>query len=116
ADYLKLLPPKKDFSAQGIAYSCDVNEVNFFESSYSFGQRTRAFLKVQDGCDYNCSYCTIPLARGRSRSDTISHVVEQAHLLAGLGVKEIVLTGVNIGDFGIHDSIEGIRSETFFEL
>jgi threonylcarbamoyladenosine tRNA methylthiotransferase MtaB len=112
-DYLKTLPPKKLFSEKAAIYSCDVSEVNFFESSYSFGDRTRAFLKVQDGCDYNCTYCTIPLARGKSRSDRIDHVVEQADLLAEVGIREIVLTGVNIGDFGLHD---GERTETLFEL
>lgn len=116
ADYLKILPPKKDFSAKGTVYSCDVSEVNFFESSYSYGERTRAFLKVQDGCDYNCTYCTIPLARGKSRSDSVTHVVEQANLLSELGVKEIVLTGVNIGDFGIHDPQKGKRDEKFLDL
>jgi len=80
-------------------HSCEVDSANFFISSYSIGDRTRAFLKVQDGCDYTCSYCTIPLARGASRSDTIENVVEQAKLIAEKGIKEIVLTGVNIGDF-----------------
>lgn len=116
ADYLKILPPKKDFSAKGVVYSCDVSEVNVFESSYSFGERTRAFLKVQDGCDYNCTYCTIPLARGKSRSDSVAHVIEQASLLSELGVKEIVLTGVNVGDFGIHDPQNGKRVEKFLDL
>jgi len=109
-DYLKTLPEK---SNRGTVYSCDINDVDIFESSYSSGDRTRAFLKVQDGCDYNCTYCTIPLARGKSRSDTIAHVVEQAYLLADSGIKEIVLTGVNIGDFGLQN---GNRSETFFGL
>ncbi|MBK9732173.1 MAG: tRNA (N(6)-L-threonylcarbamoyladenosine(37)-C(2))-methylthiotransferase MtaB [Chitinophagaceae bacterium] len=116
ADYLKVLPAKKSNSEKGSIYSCDVNDVLFFESSYSLGERTRAFLKVQDGCDYSCTYCTIPLARGKSRSDTISHAVEQANLLAYLGIKEIVLTGVNIGDFGIQNPLSGKRPETFFEL
>jgi len=80
--------------------SCDIDEVSSFHSSYSLLDRTRTFLKVQDGCDYNCSFCTIPMARGKSRSDSISHVVEQARELAEKGVKEIVLTGVNLGDFG----------------
>ncbi|HYV94875.1 MAG TPA: tRNA (N(6)-L-threonylcarbamoyladenosine(37)-C(2))-methylthiotransferase MtaB [Chitinophagales bacterium] len=120
ADHLKTLPQKKLLSEKATVYSCDVSEVNFFESSYSFGERTRAFLKVQDGCDYNCTYCTIPLARGRSRSDTIAHVVEQANLLSESGIKEIVLTGVNIGDFGLsresRDRQNGNRDETFFDL
>jgi threonylcarbamoyladenosine tRNA methylthiotransferase MtaB len=89
--------------------SCDIDDVTEFHSSYSGKGRTRSFLKVQDGCDYNCSFCTIPLARGKSRSDSISHVVENANLLAANGVKEIVLTGVNLGDIG-----EG--SENFYQL
>lgn len=80
--------------------SCDVEEVTSFHSSWSVNDRTRTFLKVQDGCDYNCSFCTIPMARGRSRSDRVENVVKQARELAGQGVKEIVLTGVNLGDFG----------------
>ena len=89
--------------------SCDIGDVTEFHSSYSGNGRTRSFLKVQDGCDYNCSFCTIPLARGKSRSDSIVHVVENANTLASNGVKEIVLTGVNLGDFG-----EG--AENFFQL
>ena len=89
--------------------SCDIHDVTEFHASYSGKGRTRSFLKVQDGCDYNCSFCTIPLARGKSRSDSISHVVENAHMLAANGVKEIVLTGVNLGDFG-----EG--TENFYQL
>ncbi|MBS1920623.1 MAG: tRNA (N(6)-L-threonylcarbamoyladenosine(37)-C(2))-methylthiotransferase MtaB [Bacteroidetes bacterium] len=79
--------------------SCDIDEVNSFHSSFSLNDRTRTFLKVQDGCDYNCSFCTIPLARGKSRSDSVENVIRNANLLAGQGVKEIVLTGVNLGDF-----------------
>jgi threonylcarbamoyladenosine tRNA methylthiotransferase MtaB len=79
--------------------SCDIAEVNGFVSSWSQGDRTRTFLKVQDGCDYNCSFCTIPMARGKSRSDTIANVVANVQQLAKEGVKEIVLTGVNLGDF-----------------
>lgn len=79
--------------------SCDIEEVADFHSSYSLHDRTRTFLKVQDGCDYNCSFCTIPMARGRSRSDTIENAVRNAEQLALQGVKEIVLTGVNLGDF-----------------
>lgn len=81
--------------------SCDISEVNSFHSSWSVNDRTRTFLKVQDGCDYNCSFCTIPLARGKSRSDTIENVVNNAKQLACQGVKEIVLTGVNLGDFRV---------------
>lgn len=79
--------------------SCDIEEVSDFHSSYSFNDRTRTFLKVQDGCDYNCSFCTIPLARGKSRSDTIENVLKNVNHLAAHGVKEIILTGVNLGDF-----------------
>jgi threonylcarbamoyladenosine tRNA methylthiotransferase MtaB len=80
--------------------SCDIEEVSGFHASFSQNDRTRSFLKVQDGCDYNCSFCTIPLARGKSRSDTVTNVIAHAEKLAGNGVKEIVLTGVNLGDFG----------------
>jgi threonylcarbamoyladenosine tRNA methylthiotransferase MtaB len=81
-------------------YNCDITEVNTFVSSFSAGDRTRSFLKVQDGCDYSCTFCTIPLARGKSRSDTIENVIENAKQIAQKGIKEIVLTGVNLGDFG----------------
>ncbi|MCK9423710.1 MAG: tRNA (N(6)-L-threonylcarbamoyladenosine(37)-C(2))-methylthiotransferase MtaB [Bacteroidales bacterium] len=81
-----------------------------FIPSYSFGDRTRSFLKIQDGCDYYCTYCTIPLARGRSRSDTIGNIVNYAHEIAGHDINEIVLTGVNIGDFGT------TNGESFLEL
>jgi threonylcarbamoyladenosine tRNA methylthiotransferase MtaB len=94
-------------------FNQDISKAKSFISSYSFGERTRTFLKVQDGCDYTCSFCTIPLARGSSRSDTISHVIEQANEIAQSGVKEIVLTGVNLGDFGIRD---GVREDKFFDL
>src|SRR5688572_2268415 len=80
--------------------SCDIDEVSGFHSSYSLNDRTRTFLKVQDGCDYNCSFCTIPMARGKSRSDSIAHVVKTVKELAATGTKEIVLTGINLGDFG----------------
>ncbi len=79
--------------------SCDIEDVSGFNASYSLSDRTRTFLKVQDGCDYNCSFCTIPMARGKSRSDNINNVVRNANELAAKGVKEIVLTGVNLGDF-----------------
>ncbi len=84
----------------GTYLSSDVCDADFFVGSYSFGGRTRSFLKVQDGCDYSCTFCTIPLARGKSRSDTIENVLKNAREIAEKGVKEIVLTGVNIGDFG----------------
>ncbi len=80
--------------------SCEISEVNDFHTSFSVDDRTRSFLKVQDGCDYNCAFCTIPLARGKSRSDNISAVCKTAEMLAVKGVKEIVLTGINLGDFG----------------
>jgi len=98
---------------KALVYNQPVSEANQFVSSYSFGDRTRTFLKVQDGCDYSCSFCTIPLARGASRSDTIENVLEQARQIAESGVKEIVLTGVNLGDFGIRD---GKREDKFFDL
>jgi threonylcarbamoyladenosine tRNA methylthiotransferase MtaB len=98
---------------KALIYNQPVSEANEFVSSYSFGDRTRTFLKVQDGCDYSCTFCTIPLARGASRSDTIEHVLEQARQIAASGVKEIVLTGVNLGDFGIRD---GQREDKFFDL
>lgn len=94
-------------------YNQDISEAKDFISSYSFGERTRTFLKVQDGCDYTCSFCTIPLARGASRSDTIGHVIKQANEIAASGVKEIVLTGVNLGDFGIRN---GQREDRFLDM
>src|SRR5882724_4588846 len=89
--------------------SCDIEEVQEFNPTFSINDRTRAFLKVQDGCDYNCSFCTIPMARGKSRSDSIDNVIKNVHHLASGGVKEIVLTGVNLGDFKN-------QSENFFQL
>jgi threonylcarbamoyladenosine tRNA methylthiotransferase MtaB len=79
--------------------SCDIEDVSGFHSSFSMNDRTRSFLKVQDGCDYNCSFCTIPMARGKSRSDSIENVVKNVKHLAAHGIKEVVLTGVNLGDF-----------------
>src|SRR5665811_937576 len=79
--------------------SCDIEEVNGFHSSFSIKERTRSFLKVQDGCDYNCSFCTIPMARGKSRSDSIENIIANVKQLANSGVKEIVLTGINLGDY-----------------
>lgn len=99
--------------------SCDIEEISGFNSSFSLSDRTRTFLKVQDGCSYNCSFCTIPMARGKSRSDTIANVITHAEELAAKGVKEIVLTGVNLGDFGINEieSTPGSRrAETFYDL
>ncbi len=99
-------------------YSCEIEEANFFVDAYSFGDRTRVFLKVQDGCDYNCSFCTIPLARGNSRSDTITNAVKNANNVAKDNVKEIVLTGVNLGDFGkiSSDTSSSKEKTTFFDL
>ena len=101
--------------------SCDVEEVTGFNSSYSLNDRTRTFLKVQDGCDYNCSFCTIPQARGKSRSDSIENVLKNVKHLAEHGVKEIVLTGVNLGDFSPPKSprsgdFENPNEENFFSL
>jgi threonylcarbamoyladenosine tRNA methylthiotransferase MtaB len=101
--------------------SCDIEEVSGFNASYSLNDRTRTFLKVQDGCDYNCSFCTIPMARGKSRSDTIENVIHHARQLANNNVKEIVLTGVNLGDFGSPLQTSPFRGglkreEKFFQL
>ena len=96
--------------------SCDIDTVSGFNSSFSVNDRTRTFLKVQDGCDYSCSFCTIPLARGKSRSDTVANVVKQAQGLAESGVKEIVLTGINLGDFGKGGDGGKKHEESFFEL
>ena len=97
-------------------HSCEIEDANTFTSAYSFGDRTRAFLKVQDGCDYSCTYCTIPLARGNSRSDSIQNVIANAKLIAEQEVKEIVLTGVNIGDYGIENSKSTDRDNNFYQL
>lgn len=94
-------------------FASEIETANSFTASYSINDRTRTFLKVQDGCDYSCTFCTIPLARGRSRSDTIQNVVAEATELGRKGIKEIVLTGVNTGDFGLR---KGKREDTFFDL
>jgi threonylcarbamoyladenosine tRNA methylthiotransferase MtaB len=96
--------------------SCDISEVSGFNASFSMNDRTRTFLKVQDGCDYNCSFCTIPMARGKSRSDLVSNVVKNVQELATTGVKEIVLTGVNLGDFGKGPDGNKKQAENFYEL
>lgn len=96
--------------------SCDIEDVSGFHSSFSVNDRTRTFLKVQDGCDYTCSFCTIPMARGKSRSDSIANVVRNAEELANNGVKEIVLTGVNLGDFGKGQDGAKKSEESFYEL
>ena len=104
---------------QPLVKHCDVEEAANFISTYSQGDRTRAFLKVQDGCDYSCTFCTIPQARGRSRSDSIENTLKVATEIAQIGIKEVVLTGVNLGDFG-YGQLEGPgrtkRKETFYEL
>ena len=97
-------------------HSCEIQEVNIYESSFSTGDRTRAYLKVQDGCDYKCSYCTIPLARGISRSDTVENVIEKANKISHQEIKEIVLTGVNIGDFGKGEFGLKKHKDTFLDL
>jgi threonylcarbamoyladenosine tRNA methylthiotransferase MtaB len=96
--------------------SCDIETVTDFKSSYSVNDRTRTFLKVQDGCDYSCTFCTIPMARGKSRSDRIENVVADAQALASKGVKEIVLTGINLGDFGKSEEGGKKHTENFFDL
>ena len=96
--------------------SCDIETVSGFNASYSVNDRTRTFLKVQDGCDYSCSFCTIPMARGKSRSDSIENVVKQAQDLGNAGVQEIVLTGINLGDFGKGGDGGKKHNENFFEL
>lgn len=100
--------------------NCEITEADFFVDAYSIGDRTRSFLKVQDGCDYSCTFCTIPLARGKSRSDTIENVISNAKTIAKNGVTEIVLTGVNIGDFGYGTEIDPVsrktKQTTFFDL
>jgi threonylcarbamoyladenosine tRNA methylthiotransferase MtaB len=96
--------------------SCDIAEVSGFNSSFSINDRTRTFLKVQDGCDYSCSFCTIPMARGKSRSDNVENVIRNAEQLAASGVKEIVLTGVNLGDFGKGSDGNKRHEESFYDL
>ena len=96
--------------------SCDIDDVNEFTASHSINDRTRVFLKVQDGCDYNCSFCTIPLARGKSRSNSIDNVVTDVKAIAAKGAKEIVLTGINLGDFGKGFTGGKKNEESFFDL
>ncbi len=111
-DYLNDLT-KKEF---GEVHSCEIDEADFYVGSYSIGDRTRAFLKVQDGCDYKCTYCTIPLARGISRSDTLENVLKNAREISAKGIKEIVLTGVNIGDYGKGEFGNKKHEHTFLDL
>ncbi|EKY21677.1 tRNA methylthiotransferase YqeV [Capnocytophaga sp. oral taxon 326 str. F0382] len=101
---------------EGIVHSCEISETDFYVGSYSIGDRTRAFLKVQDGCDYKCTYCTIPMARGISRSDTIENILNNAKKISDKGIKEIVLTGVNIGDYGKGEFGNKKHEHTFLEL
>lgn len=100
----------------GEVHSCEIEEADFYVGSYSIGDRTRAFLKVQDGCDYKCTYCTIPLARGISRSDTLENVLKNAAEIAAQDIKEIVLTGVNVGDYGKGEFGNKRHEHTFYEL
>ena len=100
----------------GEVHSCEISEADFYVGSYSIGDRTRTFLKVQDGCDYKCTYCTIPLARGISRSDTVENVLRNAAEISKRGIKEIVLTGVNIGDYGKGEFGNKKHEHTFLDL
>jgi threonylcarbamoyladenosine tRNA methylthiotransferase MtaB len=111
-DYINDLS-KNDHSE---VHSCEIEDADFYVGSYSFGDRTRAFLKVQDGCDYKCTYCTIPLARGISRSDTMEGVLKNAAEISAKGIKEIVLTGVNIGDYGKGEFGNKKHEHTFLDL
>ncbi|WP_435622740.1 tRNA (N(6)-L-threonylcarbamoyladenosine(37)-C(2))-methylthiotransferase MtaB [Flagellimonas sp.] len=111
-DYLNDLT-KND---KGEVHSCEIDEADFYVGSYAIGDRTRAFLKVQDGCDYKCTYCTIPLARGISRSDTLENVLHNAAEISSKGIKEIVLTGVNIGDYGKGEFGNKRHEHTFLDL
>ena len=111
-DYLNDLNKNK----LGEIHSCEISETDFYKFSYSIGDRTRSFLKVQDGCDYKCTYCTIPLARGISRSDKLSNIISSAESISKSGIKEIVLTGVNIGDYGKGELGQKKHDNTFLEL
>ncbi|MGB5498568.1 MAG: tRNA (N(6)-L-threonylcarbamoyladenosine(37)-C(2))-methylthiotransferase MtaB [Maribacter sp.] len=112
ADYINDLSKNNE----GQIYSCEIEEADFYVGSYAIGDRTRAFLKVQDGCDYKCTFCTIPLARGISRSDTLNNVIKNAIEISEKGIKEIVLTGVNIGDFGKGEFGDKKHEHTFLDL
>ena len=109
-----LLNIDQDFSK--LDHSCNINDVDSFTETYSINSRTRSFLKVQDGCDYKCSFCTIPLARGKSRSNTIENVVKNVNEIISNGIREIVLTGINLGDFGKRQADNIKTNEDFFEL
>ena len=114
----KILDYLNDFkkNQSGNIHSCEISETNFYRSSFSIGDRTRSFLKVQDGCDYKCTYCTIPLARGISRSDKLDNILRAAKEISDSGIKEIVLTGVNIGDYGKGEFGNKNHKNTFLEL
>ena len=112
ADYVNDLSK----NSYGQIHACEIEEADFYVGSYAIGDRTRAFLKVQDGCDYKCTFCTIPLARGISRSDTLDNVLKNAKEISEKGIKEIVLTGVNIGDFGKGEFGDKKHEHTFFDL
>ena len=111
-----LANPDRSASNGAEIHSCEIADADFYVGSYAIGDRTRAFLKVQDGCDYKCTYCTIPLARGISRSDTLENVLKNAAEISAKGIKEIVLTGVNIGDYGKGEFGNKKHEHTFFEL
>ncbi|MGB6093585.1 MAG: tRNA (N(6)-L-threonylcarbamoyladenosine(37)-C(2))-methylthiotransferase MtaB [Moheibacter sp.] len=111
-DYLDDLNKQSD----AIVHSCEIDDANFYVGSYSLGDRTRAFMKVQDGCDYKCTYCTIPKARGISRSDTVKNIVKNAYEIGDKGIREIVLTGVNVGDYGKGEFGNKKHDHTFLEL
>jgi threonylcarbamoyladenosine tRNA methylthiotransferase MtaB len=115
AEKFRLFEVLDDFTQKETVQVCasEISQAQTFNHAYSYGDRTRTFLKVQDGCDYHCSFCTIPAARGASRSDTLDNIINSAQEIAKTSVKEVVLTGVNTGDFGL---IEGERKHTFFDL
>jgi threonylcarbamoyladenosine tRNA methylthiotransferase MtaB len=115
AEKFQLIDKLDGFTKKGIPQilASDIKEAKEFNNAYSLNDRTRTFLKVQDGCNYHCAFCTIPLARGKSRSDTIENIISSAKDIAASGVREIVLTGVNTGDFGIQD---GKRKDRFVDL
>tara|TARA_R110002167_G_scaffold143481_28_gene332867 strand:- start:50 stop:1393 length:1344 start_codon:yes stop_codon:yes gene_type:complete len=116
-DYINDLMGQPDrYRMTGQIHACDIEQADFYVGSYAIGDRTRAFLKVQDGCDYKCTYCTIPLARGISRSDTLDNVLKNAAEISAQGIKEIVLTGVNIGDYGKGEFGNKKHEHTFLEL
>lgn len=108
--------PILENNKKGLVFAQEIKEVSFFKGSFSHGERTRSFLKIQDGCDYFCSFCTIPLARGKSRSTSIENTIKLANKVADTGVKEVVITGVNIGDFGKIESGKSRTKESFTQL